>query len=175
MLDGMYFLLGRQISCNPDDLQNHWQPRISSNESELVQFFYQVDVIIEHLPRTSKRQTGFQDVPGSEDCIWIAPPPPQQKRQNKIPCFFQKKMTLTGNWHIWDIIGTFAFAVQHPQGDALMKLPLAWVPRNSYLGIPTAHLPKAGVIYHFQLSIDPVLIVCDAPEGAWLSVLSLCF
>lgn len=69
MLDGMYFLLGQQISCNPDDLQNHWQPRISSNESKLVQFFYQVDVIIEHLPRTSKRQTGFQDVPGSEDCI----------------------------------------------------------------------------------------------------------
>lgn len=46
-----------------------------------------------------------------------------------------------------------------------MKLPLAWVPRNSYLGIPTTHLPKAGVIYHFQLSIDPVLIVCDALEG----------
>lgn len=50
MPDGMYFLLGQQISCNPDDLQNHWQPRISSNESELVQFFYQVDVIIEHVP-----------------------------------------------------------------------------------------------------------------------------
>ena len=46
-----------------------------------------------------------------------------------------------------------------------MKLPFAWVPRNSYLGIPTTHLPKAGVIYHFQLSIDPVLLVCDAPRG----------
>ena len=52
-------------------------------------------------------------------------------------------------------IGAFAFAIQDPQAP----LP----------GYHETDSPKAGVIYHFQLSIDPVLIVCDAPEEAWLS------
>ena len=77
------------------------------------------------------------------------------------------------NWHILlDIIGAFAFPTS--RRDALWSSSPC-LATTEKLGIPTTHLPKAGVIYHFQLSIDPVLIVCDAPEKAWLSVLSLCF
>ena len=103
------------------------------------------------IPRKSKCQTWFQVV---QWILYMIRHP--TKEQNNIPfcfliyctCFYPpRKLKYT--------IGAFAFAIQDPQA-----------PLPGYHGTDS---PKAGVIYHFQLSIDPVLIVCDAPEEAWLS------
>lgn len=106
--------------------------------------------LLDHVfPGSQSSETGFQDVPGSEDLFFCL--------RKIVP---DRKLT-----YIMGYYWCFCFCCPTSTRDALMKLPLAWVPRNSYLGIPTTHLPKAGVIYHFQLSIDPILIVCDAPGG----------
>ena len=52
-------------------------------------FFFFFMVTWSYIPRTSKRQTGFQDVLGSEDCIWIAPP--NKRGRTKFLVFFRKK------------------------------------------------------------------------------------
>ena len=84
-----------------DNLQNHWQPRIRSNE--LVQFFYQVDVIMEHpsSPKTHVIVLYGYLIMYSQEVIapnWLAgcsrhvktvyESPPQQKRRNTIPVLF---------------------------------------------------------------------------------------